>query len=168
MIVTKIKGVNADVVYFGGLHSEAGLLVKQMKEQGLSTKKVKFVSGDGVVSNDFVTAAGGAKYVDGVFVTFGADPTKLPSSKKVVESFKKLGYEPEGYTLYSYSTVQAIAKAINATKSTDGTVLSNWLQKNKVNTVMGPKTWDTKGDLKLADYVIYQWNKNGKYEEYYK
>ncbi len=161
-LVTKIKSKKAEVVYFGGLHTEAGLLLKQMRDQGL---KAKFVSGDGVVSGEFVASAGGKKYVDGVYVTFGPDPRKLDSSKKVVADFKKDGYDPEGYTLYSYSVVQAVAQAVKATKSTDGKVLAQWLKSNKVETVMGTKGWDKKGDLTAGGYVIYKWNDKGTYDE---
>jgi branched-chain amino acid transport system substrate-binding protein len=161
-LVTKIKSVKADVVYFGGLHAEAGLLINQMKSQGVN---VPFISGDGIVSEDFVTSAGGKKYVAGVYVTFGSDPRKIPASKEVVEAFKKTGYEPEGYTLYSYSAVQAVAQAIEGTKSTKGSDLSAWLKKNGAKTVMGQKNWDSKGDLKTADYVMYQWDNNGKYHQ---
>jgi len=159
-LVTKIKATKADVVYFGGLHSEAGPLIRQMRDQGL---KSAFVSGDGIVSQDFSSAAGGPKYVAGVYMTFGADARELPAGKKVVEGLRKKGYEPEGYTLYSYSTMQVIAAAMSATKSKDGKKLADWLKANTVSTVMGPKAWDSKGDLKMSDYVIYQWDSNGKY-----
>jgi branched-chain amino acid transport system substrate-binding protein len=161
-LVTKIKSTKADAVYFGGLHSEAGLLVNQMRNQGLN---IPFVSGDGIVSEDFVTSAGGKKYSEGVYMTFGADPRNLPETKTIVDSFKKEGYEPEGYTLYSYSAIQAIGQAVEGTKSTKGKVLADWLRKNGAKTIMGTKTWDTKGDLKVADYVMYQWDKNGKHHE---
>ena len=165
-LVTKIKGAKADAVYFGGVHSEAGLLVKQLRDQGLGNKAVAFVSGDGIVSQDFITAAGGKKYAEGVYVTFGADPTRLPTSKKVVETFKKQGYDPEGYTLYSYATVQAIVAAINGAQSTNGTKLAKWLAKNRVSTVMGEKAWSQQGDLVKSDYVIYRWNQDGQYREF--
>ena len=96
-LVTKIRSEKADVVYFGGLHPEAGPLVRQLREQGL--KDVKFMSDDGIVTDELVTTAGGAQYVDGVYMTFGADPRMLPDSKVVVEKFRSSGYEPEGYTL---------------------------------------------------------------------
>ena len=159
-LVTKIKGVGAEVVYFGGLHSEAGPLLRQMRDQGV---KASFISGDGIVSQDFSNAAGGAKYVDGVFMTFGADAREFPSGKMVVEKLRKKGYEPEGYTLYSYATLESIRDAMKATKSKDGKKLANWLKSNTVQTVMGPKSWDTKGDLKVSDYVIYKWDAKGKY-----
>jgi len=161
-VVTKIKAAKADAVYFGGLHSEAGPLVRQMREQGL---KAPFIAGDGIVSNEFAASAGGPKFVKGVFMTFGADPRKIPEGQAVVEAFRKGGYEPEGYTLYSYATLQAIAAALKATGKTSGKTLAQWLKANTVPTVMGPKAWDAKGDLKLSDYVIYAWNDTGKYAE---
>ncbi|HEX8543431.1 MAG TPA: ABC transporter substrate-binding protein [Pseudomonas sp.] len=162
-LVTKIRSVGADVVYFGGLHPEAGPLVRQMREQGL--KDVKFMSDDGIVTDELVTTAGGAQYVDGVYMTFGADPRMLPDSKAVVDQFRKSGYEPEGYTLYAYASVQALAAGFNGAKSNKGEDAAKFLKAHPVKTVMGEKTWDAKGDLKVSDYVVYQWDKDGKYHQ---
>ncbi|VVP06868.1 Leucine-, isoleucine-, valine-, threonine-, and alanine-binding protein [Pseudomonas fluorescens] len=162
-IVTKIRGAGADVVYFGGLHPEAGPLVRQLREQGL--KDVKFMSDDGIVTDELVTTAGGPQFVDGVLMTFGADPRMLPDSKAVVDAFRKAGTEPEGYTLYAYASVQTLAAAFNGAKSNSGEKAAEWLKKNPVKTVMGEKAWDTKGDLKVSDYVVYQWDKDGKYHQ---
>ncbi|MGE8186704.1 ABC transporter substrate-binding protein [Pseudomonas sp. NPDC086278] len=162
-LVTKIRAAGVDVVYFGGLHPEAGPLVKQLRTEGL--KDVKFMSDDGIVTDELVTTAGGPQYVDGVLMTFGADPRLLPDSKAVVEQFRKAGTEPEGYTLYAYASVQALAAAFNGSKSNSGEKAAEWLKKNPVKTVMGEKTWDSKGDLKVSDYVVYQWDKDGKYHQ---
>lgn len=161
-LVTKLKSVNADAVYFGGLHNEAGPLIRQMKEQGL---KAPLISGDGIVSEEFVIAAGGPTYAEGVYMTFGRDPRKIKEGMGVMDRLRKSGYEPEGYTLYSYATMQIIAAAITATLSTDGATLANWLHEHDVPTVMGIKGWDAKGDLKLSDYVMYQWDDKGRYAE---
>lgn len=162
-VVTKIRAAGADVVYFGGLHPEAGPLVKQLRTEGL--KDVKFMSDDGIVTDELVTTAGGPQYVDGVLMTFGADPRLLPDSKTVVDEFRKKGTEPEGYTLYAYASVQTLAAAFNGSKSNSGEKAAEWLKKNPVKTVMGEKTWDSKGDLKVSDYVVYQWDKDGKYHQ---
>jgi branched-chain amino acid transport system substrate-binding protein len=162
-LVTKIRSVGADVVYFGGLHPEAGPLVRQMREQGL--KDVKFMSDDGIVTDELVTTAGGAQYVNGVYMTFGADPRALPDSKAVVDQFRKSGYEPEGYTLYAYASVQALAAGFSGAKSNKGEDAAEWLKSNPVKTVMGEKAWDAKGDLKVSDYVVYQWDAAGKYKQ---
>ncbi|MGF6396999.1 branched-chain amino acid transport system substrate-binding protein [Pseudomonas frederiksbergensis] len=162
-IVTKIRGAGADVVYFGGLHPEAGPLVRQLREQGL--KDVKFMSDDGIVTDELVTTAGGPQFVDGVLMTFGADPRLLPDSKAVVDAFRAKGTEPEGYTLYAYASVQTLAAAFNGAKKNDGEAAAKWLKANSVQTVMGKKEWDAKGDLKVSDYVVYQWDKDGKYHQ---
>ncbi|WP_347903662.1 branched-chain amino acid ABC transporter substrate-binding protein [Pseudomonas purpurea] len=162
-VVTKIRGTGADVVYFGGLHPEAGPLVRQLREQGL--KDITFMSDDGIVTDELVTTAGGAQFVDGVLMTFGADPRLLPDSKAVVDKFRATGYEPEGYTLYAYASIQTLAAGFNGAKSNKGEDAAKWLKANPVKTVMGEKSWDSKGDLKVSDYVVYQWDKSGKYHQ---
>lgn len=161
-LVTKVRAAGAEVVYFGGCHPEAGPLVRQMREQGLTAK---FVSGDCVVTDELVNTAGGAKYTDGVLMTFGADPRLLPSGKEAIEKFRAAGFEPEGYTLYAYATLQTIAAAFTGTGGTDGAKAAAWLKANPVQTVMGTKEFDSKGDLKVSDYVLYQWDANGKYKQ---
>lgn len=161
-LVTKVKAAKADTVYFGGLHTEAGPLVRQLREQGL---KVNFISGDGINTHDLVTAAGGKQFVDGIYMTFGLDARNLPSGKEVLKKFRAAKIEPEGYTLYSYATLQSIAAAMKATKSTDGKKLADWLHKNKVNTVMGPKEWNAKGDIKVSDFIMYRWDATGTNKE---
>jgi branched-chain amino acid transport system substrate-binding protein len=159
-LVTKIKDTKADAVYFGGLHTEAGPLVRQLREQGV---KVPFISGDGIVSEDFVTEAGGPQIANGVLMTFGPDPRDFPEGKKVIEEFHQNKIDPEGYTLYSYASLQAILEAMKQTQSTDGKKLADWLHHNTVHTVMGDRSWDDKGDMKNAAYVMFQWDDKGKY-----
>ncbi|MBM7061256.1 branched-chain amino acid ABC transporter substrate-binding protein [Pseudomonas sp. UL073] len=161
-LVTKIRAAGAEVVYFGGCHPEAGPLVRQMREQGLNAK---FVSGDCVVTDEFVTTAGGAQYTKGVLMTFGADPRLIADGKAVIDKFRAAGYEPEGYTLYSYASVQALAAAFKGAGSTEGAKASEWLKSHPVDTVMGKKEWDPKGDLKVSDYVMYEWDDAGKYHQ---
>lgn len=170
-LVTKIKSVGADAVFFGGLHPEAGPLIRQIREAGLKDsagKPIPFMSDDGIVTDELIKTAGGKQNTDGVYMTFGADPRLLPASKAVVDEFKKNKIEPEGYTLYAYASMQAVAAAFNgikSTKATDGKKAADWLKANGADTVMGKKTWDEKGDLKVSDYVMYQWDANGTYKQ---
>ncbi|WP_026362176.1 ABC transporter substrate-binding protein [Geopsychrobacter electrodiphilus] len=161
-LVTKVKSVKADAVFFGGLHTEAGPLVRQLREQGITAA---FISGDAINTSDFVTAAGDPKYVDGVYMTFGQDPLTLTTGRDVIAKFRASGYEPEGYTLYSYATIQALTAAMKATNSTDLDKMADWLHSHSVNTVLGEKSWDSKGDLKVSDFVMYQWDAKGKFRQ---
>ena len=84
---------------------------------------------------------------------------------EALSRIRAAGFEPEGYTLYAYASIQALAAGFNGAKSNKGEDAAKWLKANPVQTVMGKKEWDTKGDLKVSDYVVYQWDKDGKYHQ---
>ncbi len=86
-----------------------------------------------------------------------------PTAKKVVESFQKEGYEPEGYTLYSDATVQ-IAAAVEAAKSTKLEDVTAVLRADGLDTVIGPIQFDKKGDIVNPAFVFYKWQ-GGSYAE---
>ena len=155
-LVSKLKQVNADVVYFGGLYTEAGLLVRQMRDQGL---KAPLMSGDGITNKEYPQIAGPGS--DGTLMTFSPDARKNPAAKDVVAGFKARGFDPEAYTLYSYAAVQILKKAMEETKSTDGKKLAEYLLQGKpTSTVIGDIAYDKKGDITRPDYVLYTWKKN--------
>lgn len=156
-LVTKMKAQGIDVLYYGGYHTEAGLIVRQMREQGMKTV---LVSGDALVTDEYWSITGDAG--NGTLMTFGPDPRKSPTAKVVVEEFRKTGYEPEGYTLYTYGAVQAYVQAVAATKSTDPEKVVAELHKDKFKTVLGDIGFDDKGDVTAPGYVFYMW-KNGTY-----
>ena len=113
-LVAKMKEAGVSVVYWGGLHTEAGLIIRQAREQGL---KAQMISEDALVTNEFWTIAGDAG--EGTLMTFAPDPRNLPTAKDVVAKFKAQGYDPEGYTLYTYAAMQVWAKAVEKAGSTD-------------------------------------------------
>jgi branched-chain amino acid transport system substrate-binding protein len=159
-LVSKLKEAGIDVVYVGGYHTEAGLILRQLREQG---SKAQLVSGDALVTDEFWTITGPAG--EGTLMTFAPDPQQFPSAQEVVKKFKDSGYNPEGYTLYTYAAMQAYKQAAEAVKSTDSKKIAEWLRAgNTVNTVLGDITMNEKGDIKDAKYVWYVW-KDGKYAE---
>src|SRR5262249_42736645 len=113
-LVSKIKAAGADLVYWGGLHTEGGLIVRQMRDQGV---KAPLMGGDGIPSDEFASAGGPA--VEGTLMTYGPDPRRRPEAKGVLEKFRAKKFEPEAYTLYSYAAVQIIKQAAEAAKSLD-------------------------------------------------
>ena len=122
-LVSKLKQANVDVVYFGGLHTEAGLIIRQMRDQGLNAP---MMSGDGIVSSEFVSIAGPG--AEGTLMTFSPDPRKNPNAKAAVEKFRKKNFEPEAYTLYSYAAVEIYKQAAEAVKSTDPKKMAEYMQ----------------------------------------
>ena len=154
-LVSKLKSAAVDVVYFGGVHTEAGLIIRQMRDQGLTAR---MMSGDAIPDKEFVQIAGpGAA---GTLMTFAPDARKNPNAQAVVAAFKARNIDPEAYTLYAYAAVQVLAKAMAETGSSDGRKLADWLHQGKpVETVVGSIAYDKKGDLIRPDYVIYEWTK---------
>jgi branched-chain amino acid transport system substrate-binding protein len=158
-LVSKMKQANIDVIYFGGYQTEAGLIVRQARDQGL---KATLIGGDALVTEEFWKITGPAG--EGTLMTFAPDPRKIPAAKAVVDMFIKQGYNPEGYTLYTYAAIQAFAIAAEKAKSTNLEALSQALHISTIDTVIGKLTWDKKGDITDPKYVFYVW-KNGKYAE---
>ncbi|TPK73614.1 branched-chain amino acid ABC transporter substrate-binding protein [Mesorhizobium sp. B2-4-15] len=155
-LIAKMKEAGVTLIYFGGLHTEAGLIMRQSADQGL---KATFFSGDGMVSNELAAIAGDA--VVGTLNTFGPDPRKNPAANGIVERFRTAGFEPEAYTLYSYAAVQIIAAAITKTGSADdATKVADAIKAyGSFKTAIGDFGYDAKGDPTRPDYVIYEWKK---------
>jgi branched-chain amino acid transport system substrate-binding protein len=97
-------------------------------------------------------------------MTFSPDPRKNAAAAPVVEEFTAAGYDPEGYTLYTYAAVQAWAQAVEKAGSTDLDAVIEALHGNQFETVLGPISFDDKGDVKGSSYVMYEWE-NGEYAE---
>jgi branched-chain amino acid transport system substrate-binding protein len=155
-LVTKMKDAGVGFVHFGGLHTEAGLLVKQMRDQGVDAT---FMSGDGIVSTEFASIAGPA--AEGVINTFTPDLQSNPVNKELVEKFKAAGFNPEAYTLYSYAALKVVADAANKVgKSDDAQAVAAELKKSGPwETVLGPISFNEKGDNNGPAYVMYTWKK---------
>ncbi|WP_119678446.1 branched-chain amino acid ABC transporter substrate-binding protein [Indioceanicola profundi] len=156
-LITKMQDQGINVVYFGGLHTEAGLLVRQMADKGM---KATFMSGDGTVNQEFWNITGPSG--EGALVTFGQDYRDTPAAADVVKRFREQGFEPEAYTLYTYAAVQAWAKAAEKAKSVEGEDVAEALRDGSYDTVIGPLAFDEKGDRKETDYIVYRWS-NGTY-----
>ncbi|ACI98473.1 branched-chain amino acid ABC transporter substrate-binding protein [Rhodospirillum centenum] len=152
-LITRMRDAGVNVVYFGGLHTEGGLIVRQMADAGM---KAVFMSGDGTVNQEFWNITGPTG--EGALVTFGADYRDEPIAADVVKRFRDQGYEPEAYTLYSYAAVQAWAAAAEKAKSADAEKVAEALREGEYQTVIGPLSYDEKGDRRSTDYIIYRWS----------
>lgn len=153
-IVSKMKQAEVGVFYVGGYHTEAGLMIRQAREQGYN---VQLVSGDALVTEEFWKITGDSG--EGTLMTFSPDPRKNPVAQPVVEKFRAIGYEPEGYTLYTYGAVQAWAQAVEKAGTTETAKVAETLRANQFETVLGKLGFDQKGDVTAPGYVVYVWKK---------
>lgn len=156
-LVSKIKASGADIVYWGGLHTEGGLIVRQMRDQGLTSV---LMSGDGITSDEFATIGGPG--VEGTLMTFPPDPRNRPEAKDVVAKYRAKNINPESYTLYSYAAVQIMAEAAKRANSVDPKKMADAMKTGQAfKTVIGDISFDKKGDITRPDYVMYTWKKVG-------
>ena len=158
-LVSKLKQANIDVVYFGGYHTEAGLIIRQMRDQGMQTI---LMGGDALITQEFWSITGDAG--EGTLMTFSPDPRKNPAAAEVVKRFKDKGIEPEGYVLYTYAALQAWKQAAEKAKSVEKDDIIKALNDTEFDTVIGKFKFNEKGDPNLPPYAVYRWSK-GTYEQ---
>jgi branched-chain amino acid transport system substrate-binding protein len=154
-LVSKLKASGAALVYWGGLHTEGGLIVRQMRGQGVNAP---LMSGDGIASNEFASIGGPG--VEGTLMTFAPDPRKRKEAAAVVKAFEAKNFNPEAYTLYAYAALQVAAAAANKAKSNDPKKVAAAIKAGPAfDTVIGKLGYDKKGDITRPDYVMYTWKK---------
>jgi branched-chain amino acid transport system substrate-binding protein len=158
-VVSKLKQANVGLVYLGGYHSEAGLIVRQMRAQGMDTV---LMGGDALVTSEYWQITG--KDGEGTLMTFSPDPRKNPAATDLVKVFRDKGVEPEGYVLYTYAAFQVFKQAAEKAGGTDLEKMIEALNGTEFDTAIGKFTFDDKGDPSLPPYAVYHW-KDGNYEQ---
>jgi branched-chain amino acid transport system substrate-binding protein len=158
-LITKMKQAGVDLIYLGGYHTEAGLITRQAREQGL---EATMMSGDALVTDEYWAITGDTG--QGTLMTFSPDPRKNEAAQPVVQEFQAAGYDPEGYTLYTYAAIQAWAQAAETAGSTDLEPVVEVLHNEQFETVLGTIDFDDKGDVQGDNYVMYKWE-DGQYAE---
>ena len=159
-LVSKLKQANIDVLFLGGYHTEGGLIVRQMRDQGLKTI---LMGGDALITQEYWSITGPAG--EGTLMTFSPDPRKNPQAADVVKEFKDKGIDPEGYVLYTYAAFQIWAQAANKAGTTDPQKVAAAMHGGTWNTVLGPITLNKKGDITGGGWAVYRWDKDGNYQE---
>jgi branched-chain amino acid transport system substrate-binding protein len=154
-LIAKLKAAEIDVIYAGALYTEAGLIIRQADDQGLNAV---LMAGDGITSAEYGQIAGDA--AEGTLMTFAPDPRVAPGARKVVEQFRKNGFEPETYTLYAYAALEIIKTGVEAAGSAEPAAVAEALHSGEaVNTVLGEIAFNEKGDRRDEDYAMYVWKK---------
>src|SRR6516225_12012886 len=155
-VVSKIKAVGADLIYWGGLHDAGGRILRQMRDQAV---KAPLMAGDGIADQEFAAIAGPG--AEGTLMTESTDPRKRSEAKDVVANFRAKNFEPQAFTLYSYAALQVIKQAAEAANSLDPNKIADKMHSGmKFSTVIGDISFDKKGDVTRLDYVVYVWKKN--------
>jgi len=159
-ILTKVKSENPDLLFFGGVTTTGGGLIrKQMPDVGL---KALYEGGDGIVEDEFLKVAGDT--AEGTYGTVAAlDATKVASAKGFLTAYKaKFNDDPGAYSANAYVAAKVILDAVRAV-GPDRAKVRAWVASVKnYKSIVGAFSFDANGDTTnrvISVYVV----KNGKW-----
>ncbi len=156
-LVARLKKDNVDFVYFGGYYPEMGQILRQARAAGLTTK---FMGPEGVGNSSLSNIAGAAS--EGMLVTLPKRYDQVPANQPIVDALKAKKLDPTGpFVWTTYAALQSLTTAMQRTSSTEPAKLAADLKAKSVDTVMGPLSWDEKGDLKGFEFGVFEWHADG-------
>src|SRR5258705_12762736 len=155
-VLTKVKGKNADAVFYGGMDATGGPLLKQGRELGI---KAVFSFGDGACTDDMTKLAGAA--ADGLLCSQAGLPPQA-ADKKFLDAFKKkFNVDPILYAPFTYDAANLLIEAMKNANSPDPAKDLPELAKISYKGATGQIAFDEKGDRKDAEMTIFTM-KDGK------
>ena len=149
-ILTKLKGKGPDAIFYGGMDSGAGPLLKQGRELGL---KAVFSFGDGACTDKMKDLAGDAS--EAMVCSQAGIPVQAASAAFLEAFKKKFGSNPEIYAPFTYDATNLIIAAMQAANSADPAVYLPQLASIKFDGASGHIEFDAKGDRKDAEMTIF-------------
>ncbi len=161
-ILTTLKSKKPDVVFFGGMDSVGGPMLKQMKSLGINAK---FMGGDGICTAELPKLAGDAM-ADGQVVCAEAGGVE-GAQKKSADDFsarfqKRFNDDVKLYAPYVYDSVNVMVDAmVRAGSAQPAKYLPELAKTQGFAGVMGPISFDEKGDIKNGALTLYTY-KGGK------
>ncbi|ACS87625.1 branched-chain amino acid ABC transporter substrate-binding protein [Musicola paradisiaca] len=156
-LVARLKKENVDFVYFGGYYPEMGQILRQARAAGLTTK---FMGPEGVGNSSLSNIAGAAS--EGMLVTLPKRYDQVPANQPIVDALKAKKLDPTGPFIWTtYAALQSLTTAMQRTGGAEPAKLVADLKAKSVDTVMGPLSWDEKGDLKGFEFGVFEWHADG-------
>ncbi len=165
--ITKLRETQPDVWYYTAYYPEAGLLVRQGREAGIT---IPFVGSNAVPNDDFVKIAG-IEYAKGTLMTQEPMPQDIdtPISKVFLEAYRaKFGDIPSSpWPIYAADGLFALVQAIKNANSTQSEDITNAMRSmTNAEGVTGKILFTERGDRKDIPYAMYEYNDEGKLQIY--
>jgi len=160
-ILTSIKSKAPDGVFYGGMDPQAGPMLRQMEQLGLSN--VKYFGGDGICTDKLIELSGGAKTLGNVVCAEGgASLAKMPGGAKWRERYDaKYPKQFQVYSPYVYDAVHVLVDAMVKAGSADPKVYTPFIGKTDFSGVTAKIGFEPDGELKNPAMTLYMY-KDGK------
>ena len=152
-LLTKIKSLNPDLVYFAGMFPEGALLIKQRAEAGLGGA---FMGGDGLFDATLITLAT-PQTAEGVYLTtIGSDIRAIQSAQEFVTAYEERFGPIGAYSAYAYEATSIAMWALRQAGQKDrAAVLAAMNALKDYPGLFGPQNFDEKGDSLIHDIGIF-------------
>ncbi len=160
-ILTAIKAKGPDAVFYGGMDPQAGPMLRQMEQLGMS--KVKYFGGDGICTSEIAKLAGGAKTLENVICAEGgASLAKMPGGAEWKKRYdEKYPNQFQVYSPYTYDATFVLVDAMKRANSIDPKAYTPELIKTSMKGVTTTIEFLPNGELKNPAITLYNY-KEGK------
>jgi len=160
-ILTAIKAKSPDAVFYGGMDPQAGPMLRQMEQLGMS--KVKYFGGDGICTSEIAKLAGGAKTLENVICAEGgASLAKMPGGTEWKKRYdEKYPNQFQVYSPYTYDATFVLVDAMKRADSIDPKVYTPKLIETSMKGVTTTIEFMPNGELKNPAITLYNY-KEGK------
>ena len=160
-ILTAIKAKNPDAIFFGGMDPQAGPMLRQMEQLGLS--KTKYFGGDGICTAEVAKLAAGAKTLENVICAEGGSSIqKMPGGTAWKAKYDaKYPKQFQVYSPYTYDATFVLVDAMKRANSTDPKVYTPELAKTNYKGITSQISFESNGELKNPSITLYVY-KDGK------
>ena len=160
-ILTAIKSKGPDAIFYGGMDPQAGPMLRQMDQLGLSN--LKFFGGDGICTAKLAENSGGAKSLAGVVCAEGgASLEKMPGGDAWKKRYDaKFPGQFQVYSPYVYDAVHVLVDAMVRAGSADPKVYTAKLFDTNYQGVTTKVGFEADGELKNPAMTLYVY-KDGK------
>ncbi len=156
-ILTAMKSKNPDAIFYGGMDPQAGPMLRQMEQLGLT--KAKYFGGDGICTSEIAKLAAGAKTLENVICAEGgASIQKMPGGEAWKAKYDaKYPGQFQVYSPYTYDATMLLVDAMKRADSTDPKVYTPKLIESDYQGVTAKIQFEPNGELKNAAITLYKY-----------
>jgi len=155
-IAGDIRAARPDLIVQGAVFEDGVGLVRSLKKANF-VPKVMFQTSAPSNGDQYIKGVG-ASSANGMFYAVSWSPdTNYPLNQEFVQQYQaKFGGTPEEDAADAFAAAQVLQAAVEAVGSLDQDRISDWLHNNKVQTILGPLSWDETGAPQQT-FILAQW-----------
>lgn len=163
-ILTRVRALDPDIVFYGGVDAQAGPLIRQMRQLGI---RAQTLAGDGACTAELPRLSGGAIGDERHFCAeAGGIPTSMQAANDAFRRRYKAatGTDVSIYAPKAFDATHMLVEAMKMADSTDPARYLPALARLKYRGVSGVYEFKPNGDLKAGVLTLYTY-RGGRREE---